>query len=479
MSSKTDTPDDTSPTPTDCETRWRNASPEMREAFSIFLAHLDERSNVRSAEALESFELDARVRVDDVLAVGMAQALTKIIASPELRQDAAELVRNLPTRMRNEGMVPVRILTSRGAEVSVKTPYFLPKGSAGRRKRRGIYPALVLLGIHDHCTPMLSSTVSRSVAMLGSLSEAQAHLATESIELDVKTVRNIAYRFSARARAAQKAGCFPMGPNVHGRRVVVSFDGGRIRVRRKKRGPRTKKNRCRFHTGWREPKLLILYVVGDDGRPLQSWAPIIDGTLRGPDAVVALLISYAQQVQLNAADKVLFIADGAPWIWNRLATIISSVGLRPDQVLTLIDFYHAVQHLVAAVALRSWSAKRRKRWLNANRSLLRHGGVDRVIAALRALCNGRNAGKLRTQMMYFVDNLKNFAYDTADQLKLPRGSGAMESAIRRVVNLRIQGASIYWLEDSAEAILLLRSFYKSNRWMCLQRMATSTAAFTL
>ena len=52
------------------------------------------------------------------------------------------------------------------------------------------------------------------------------------------------------------------------------------------------------------------------------------------------------------------------------------------------------------------------------------------------------------------------------------GSGAVESAIRRVVNLRIKGASIYWLEESVEGILLLRSFYKSNRWWCLERMAT-------
>ena len=92
--------------------------------------------------------------------------------------------------------------------------------------------------------------------------------------------------------------------------MVVSLDGGRVRVRRKKRGPKTKKGRNRFHTDWKEPKLLILYVVGDDGRPSQTWAPIIDGTLRGPEAVFALLLSYARQIGLNAADKVLFIADG-------------------------------------------------------------------------------------------------------------------------------------------------------------------------
>ena len=56
-------------------------------------------------------------------------------------------------------------------------------------------------------------------------------------------------------------------------------------------------------------------------------------------------------------------------------------------------------------------------------------------------------------------------------LGLPRGSGAVESAIRRVINLRIKGASIYWLPESVDAILLLRSFYKSGRWNCLQRMA--------
>ncbi len=37
-------------------------------------------------------------------------------------------------------------------------------------------------------------------------------------------------------------------------------------------------------------------------------------------------------------------------------------------------------------------------------------------------------------------------------LKLPIGSGAIESAIRRVVNLRLKGPSIYWHKNSAEAV---------------------------
>ena len=149
--------------------------------------------------------------------------------------------------------------------------------------------------------------------------------------------------------------------------------------------------RNRFHTDWKEPKLLILYVVGDDGRPSQTWAPIIDGTLRGPEAVFALLLSYARQIGLNAADKVLFIADGAPWIWRRIQRLIAALGLSPTQVLGLIDFYHAAKQLSDAVKLRRWSATQRTRWLNRTRGLLKRARVDEVITALRELCRGRTA----------------------------------------------------------------------------------------
>ena len=207
----------------------------------------------------------------------------------------------------------------------------------------GLYPALVVLGIYDRCTPKLASDASRAVAMLSSLAEAQAQLRSDGIALDIKTLRSTAYRYAARARAAQQSAACGLLDRVTGKRVVVSLDGGRVRVRRKKRGPKTKKGRNRFHTDWKEPKLLILYVVGDDGRPSQTWAPIIDGTLRGPEAVFALLLSYARQIGLNAADKVLFIADGAPWIWRRIQRLIAALGLSPTQVLGLIDFYQCRQ----------------------------------------------------------------------------------------------------------------------------------------
>ena len=58
-------------------------------------------------------------------------------------------------------------------------------------------------------------------------------------------------------------------------------------------------------------------------------------------------------------------------------------------------------------------------------------------------------------------------------LKLPMGSGAIESTVRRVINLRLKRASLFWCRASAEAILLLWSYYKAGRWQMLQQMATS------
>ena len=408
---------------------------------------------------------------DEFFGALLTPVLQRAVRSAAVGDAASALVRHLPRRMRSDGLETVNVRTSRGTTVPVTTPYYREKHARRAKRRPGLYPALVVLGIYDRCTPKLASDASRAVAMHSSLAEAQAQLRSDGIALDIKTLRSTAYRYAARARAAQQSAACGLPDRVTGKRVVVSLDGGRVRVRRKKRGPKTKKGRNRFHTDWKEPKLLILYVVGDDGRPSQTWAPIIDGTLRGPQAVFALLLSYARQIGLNAADKVLFIADGAPWTWQRLQRLIAALGLSPTQVLGLIDFYHAAKQLSDAVKLRRWSATQRTRWLNRTRGLLKRARVDEVITALRKLCRGRTAGKIRTHLNYFLKNRHRFAYTTMVGLGLPRGSGAVESAIRRVINLRIKGASIYWLPESVDAILLLRSFYKSGRWNCLQRMA--------
>jgi hypothetical protein len=44
------------------------------------------------------------------------------------------------------------------------------------------------------------------------------------------------------------------------------------------------------------------------------------------------------------------------------------------------------------------------------------------------------------------------------------GSGAIESAIRCVINLRMKGNSVFWNEENAEGMLVLRALVLSRRW---------------
>ena len=321
----------------------RNIPVHLRTALRRALEFEARAPAPRSAEEAEQCEEQLRAIADEFFGALLTPVLQRAVCSAAVGDAASALVRHLPRRMRSDGLETVNVRTSRGTTVPVTTPYYREKHARRAKRRPGLYPALVVLGIYDRCTPKLASDASRAVAMLSSLAEAQAQLRSDGIALDIKTLRSTAYRYAARARAAQQSAACGLLDRVTGKRVVVSLDGGRVRVRRKKRGPKTKKGRNRFHTDWKEPKLLILYVVGDDGRPSQTWAPIIDGTLRGPEAVFALLLSYARQIGLNAADKVLFIADGAPWIWRRLQRLIAALGLSPTQVLGLIDFYHAAK----------------------------------------------------------------------------------------------------------------------------------------
>jgi hypothetical protein len=433
---------------------------------------------VTSPDALEALEREIRQCTDRLGSLLVGYHLPQALDAAALQAEQAQMVSQWPTPLKNDGKVTVMVRTVQGLAVPVRVTYYRRTGQrrAGKRSA-GVYAGLVILGIYDRCTPALAAEVSLLTAMFGSLQEAQDVLAHRGVALDTKTIRTIAYRYAARARLVQQVEHTAFEDSVAGRRVVISSDGGRIRLRETKRGPKTKKGRRRYTGAWREPKVLLVSVVDAEGKRDATFVPVMDATLKGPDAVFALLRSYLQRLAITQADQVLFIADGAPWIWKRVPLLVQALGLAAQQVHELLDFYHAVQHLGQVAALRQdWSAKARARWRTHQRRLLLRGEVEQVIAAVQALCRGRHSKAIRTQRDYFIKNQGRMAYAKLLAMKLPIGSGALESTVRRVVNLRLKGPSILWCRASAEAILLLRSYYKAGRWNLLKRMATSPLA---
>ena len=102
-----------------------------------------------------------------------------------------------------------------------------------------------------------ASEVAQLAAALSSFEDAQARLKQLGITMSIDKIASVSYHFSERARQRQLVEGMGIEGSLAGRRVVVSTDGGRVRVRTNKRGKKTKKGRSRYRTDWREPKLLV------------------------------------------------------------------------------------------------------------------------------------------------------------------------------------------------------------------------------
>ena len=432
---------------------------------------------IRTAEDLKVRERTIAELTDRLAALLLAEAMQIALDDSENRCTARSLAQGAGRPIKDQGRRDVTLRTTLG--VVVVRPTYFSRNCDRDKVGKGMYPLLLLWGVHDRCTAGVVSEVSKLVAMLGSLEEVEQVLGDRGQPLDLKTIREIAYRFATRARAAQRVGSLNWGETVAGRRVILSTDGGRIRIRTTKRGPKTAKGRNRYRTDWREPKLLIIYVVDEDGQMDRDFLSVIDGTLGGPDAIFQLLEFYLRELEIATADRILFIADGARWIWNRVGALLRRLGIRPDQVDELVDFYHAVEHLGKIAALpRRWTAPERQTWIGRQRRRLLKGKLDEVTVAIDVLGGSRPSKAYKRERDYFKRNIGEGRMDYARMAasQLPIGSGAIESAIRRVVNLRLKGPSIYWHKESAEAVLLLRSYYKAGRWNHLERQALTITA---
>lgn len=176
-------------------------------------------------------------------------------------------------------------------------------------------------------------------------------------------------------------------------------------------------------------------------------------------------------MKLEGCKNIVFIADGAPWIWNRANELITSLNLDNVNVYEVLDYFHAMEHLHQLAKQIHRNTKARKKWVSACKVLLHEGKVKEFIEKLKTDTKGRRGKKVKTERNYFINHQTRLIYKDCTDNGLPQGSGAIESSIRRVVNLRMKGNSIYWKEESANSMLFLRSYYKAGRWSELENMA--------
>jgi hypothetical protein len=335
-----------------------------------------------------------------------------------------------------------------------------------------LYPELAALGIQEGASPALQSEVGWQGCQFSSIEKAAEGLKRQGVRLKSSTVYSILVTLAQMALSARhdqlskwRAGKIPAGNKLKDKRIGIGIDGGRTRLRRRKKGKRGKRNYPRYKAEWCEPKLIIIYVFDQDGRIDRAVPAVVDGTFLGPDHTMELLSYWLHVLGAAQAKEVVFLGDGADWIWNRIDGVIERAKLNPKRCYRLLDMAHAVSNINTALeTVTAWSVKTRKQELTRLRSKLKAGRIKDFFRYLERLKKKGDSDVVTGRIEYFEQRKHLLNYAKFKRRKRPLGSGAIESAIRRVINQRMKGNGIIWNQEMAEGMIVLRASILTGRW---------------
>ncbi|RPI53257.1 MAG: hypothetical protein EHM49_04535 [Deltaproteobacteria bacterium] len=407
----------------------------------------------------------------------MAACLSWHLDRDETRQQGKELAQKQGISV--QGTRNVRVTLATGSKIIVRTTYALPQRSKQRDYRRlpgnrrpgvrGSYPVLERLGFVHRQSLLYCQEVAQAAVLCPSLDIADRLLSSRGIEITGKKICNVCVQIGKRMlrQRSTLSSSEDDRKRFRGARVIIGIDGGRLRTRKQKQGRRRKSTGHHgFHSRWREPKMFVIYTFDGKGRCRRDHLPIHDATLGNADAVFALLEKYMLEAGVVEAKEIVFVADGAHWIWDRIEILSHNLCIDRRKITQVVDFYHACEHISAALeAIPGLSDSKRKRLYRDLRSFLSQGQIQKVMQQIRCRMPGKKSlPDAEKELGYFERYQDHMRYRYFRRRKVPIGSGAIESAIRRVINLRLKAPGTFWREDTAEVFLYLRSQLVSGRW---------------
>lgn len=166
----------------------------------------------------------------------------------------------------------------------------------------------------------------------------------------------------------------------------------------------------------------------------------------------ALKAGYAK------AQKVVFLGDGAEWIWKMAKD-------RFKDAVQIVDFYHACEHLHTLCQSLETDPRRSHALFRAWRRRLKLNGLPRIIREADERAKSFKAAKKRDiadQLQYFRKNIDRMKYRTFSRKGFFIGSGAIEGACRHIIAQRTKLSGMRWNRSGAANVLTFRCLIKSN-----------------
>ena len=187
------------------------------------------------------------------------------------------------------------------------------------------------------------------------------------------------------------------------------------------------------------------------------------GTVRKVDEFGPMLYQHALENGLEDMDAVVFLGDGAKWIWGIQNKYFPSA-------LTLIDLYHSIEKLNSLIELLEF-----KEWLDSDKKqtfkdecieLLRYGKIQAMLKLIGTIsCKKGNEEKLESAMGYFSSNEERMNYGVFTALGIFVGSGVIEAGVKVIVGNRMKNAGMHWSKDHAEKMIALRCAIQNDEFL--------------
>lgn len=254
--------------------------------------------------------------------------------------------------------------------------------------------------------------------------------------------------------------------SLEGKRVVIQYDGGRSRVRIEKGALNEKGNR-KYDTPWKEPHLFVINCLDKEGNVCKQTRVHYGVSMGNNGAAIEDLLKTLEYLDIAKAESVQFVADGAQVIWKDLRKKLINLGLESKKITFTLDYYHAVQHLNVAIKAVEKDEKEQKMLLKMLKDKLWYGSIYFLIDKLKSVAQNNEVtfgGDIERECNYFKKHQDSMKYNKFRAKKLLCGSGMVESAIRRIINLRFKSSSSFWREENLEPLMFLRATFLAKRW---------------
>jgi hypothetical protein len=220
--------------------------------------------------------------------------------------------------------------------------------------------------------------------------------------------------------------------------------------------------------GWKEIKLGRVFTPGSMTKISKNRGVITD----------TVYVSHFGQSdhfweklskEIPTSEKLVFINDGAKWIWNYIDDHY------PNSV-QILDYFHCKEHLFDFAKLFFAKDKTKiDKFVDDIIGCLFAKRVDEALNKIDALTYQKKTHELKKKKLlnYLTTNKSRINYGEYIDKGLLIGSGAIEAAHRDVLQKRLKLSGQHWTILGAQQIANLRTCKKSNGWEKVRNLIIS------